>query len=82
MATFRDENGVLHRTSDGGQQLDFDDNMNLIPLNNGAGCQVIDITNRRGILLESSGKSWKDVLWDDGETEDNVPSWRLGFIRD
>jgi len=45
--------------------------------NHDAGIAVLDIDGRRGIVLAGSSSQWKDIQWEDGEREDNVPAWRL-----
>ena len=39
------------------------------------------ITGKEGVLLPSSGWSWKDVKWDDGVVEDNIAGWMLEWIK-
>ena len=38
------------------------------------------ITGKEGILLPSSGWSWKDVKYSDGTIEESVAGWMLEWI--
>lgn len=38
---------------------------------------VKDWTSGRTGVVVNRGWSWHDVHWDDGETENDVPGWRL-----